>query len=55
MGYFLLSAMTVLGAGAVELLEQPNVFFHVNGYAILAFALALLAWPLLLWRRNAAT
>jgi hypothetical protein len=55
MGYFLLSAMTVLGAGAVELLEQPNVFFHVNGYAILAFAVALLAWALRVWLRNAAT
>jgi membrane protease YdiL (CAAX protease family) len=52
MGYFLLAAMTVLVPGAVELLAQPNAYFHANGYAVIALALALLAWPLLLWLRE---
>ena len=52
MGYFLLAAMIVLAPGAIELLKQPNAYFHANGYAIAAFALGLLAWPLLLWRRG---
>ena len=53
MGYFLLAAMVALVPGAVELLEQPNAYFHVNGYAVLAFALAMLAWPLI-YSRGAA-
>jgi len=51
LGYFLLAAMIVLIPAAIELLEQPNPFLHANGYAVLAFALALLAWPLYQWRR----
>jgi membrane protease YdiL (CAAX protease family) len=54
MGYFLLSAMIVLASGAFELLKQPNVVFRFDGCAVLAFALGLLAWPLLLWRRKAS-
>ncbi len=53
MGYFLFAAMLVLIPGAVELLQQPSRYFHGNAYAILIFALALLAWPLLAWRRSA--
>ena len=53
MGYFLVSAMIVLIPDAVELLEQPNRYFHANGYAVLLCALGLLAWPLVMWRRNA--
>jgi hypothetical protein len=52
LGYFLLAAMTALIPGAVELLEQPNAYFRANGYAVIAFAVALLAWPLLSWLRN---
>jgi membrane protease YdiL (CAAX protease family) len=52
MGYFLLAAMTVLVPGAVELLGQPNAYFRANGYAVIALALALLAWPLLSWLRE---
>ena len=52
MGYFLLAAMLVLVPAAVDLLQQPNTYFHANGCAIAAFALALLGWPLLLWCRG---
>jgi hypothetical protein len=55
MGYFLLSAMIVLVPAAVELLQQPNSHFHANGYALMAFAFALLLWPLLEWRRGNAS
>jgi hypothetical protein len=50
LSYFLLAAMMVLVPGAIELLEQPNPYLHANGYAVLAFALAILAWPLVRWR-----
>jgi membrane protease YdiL (CAAX protease family) len=55
MGYFLLAATTALVPGAVELLGQPNAYFRANGYVVIAFALALLAWPLLLWLRETAS
>jgi hypothetical protein len=51
LGYFLLAAMIALVPAAIELLEQPNPYFHANGYAILAIALAILAWPLIHWQR----
>ena len=51
LGYFLLAAVSALVPGAIELLEQPNPYLHANGYAILAVALALLAWPLMCWQR----
>jgi hypothetical protein len=51
-GYFLLAAMTALIPAAVELLEQPNAYLRSNGYAVLAMALAMLAWPLLRWQRS---
>ena len=43
--------MLVLVPSAIELLEQPNPYLHANGYAVLAFALAILAWPLMRWQR----
>jgi hypothetical protein len=52
LGYFLLATMTALIPGAVELLEQPNAYFRANGYAVIAFAVALLAWPLFSWLRD---
>jgi membrane protease YdiL (CAAX protease family) len=52
LGYFLFGAMTALLAGAVELLAQPNAYFRANGYAVIGFAVALLAWPLASWLRN---
>jgi membrane protease YdiL (CAAX protease family) len=54
LGYFLLAAIIALVPVAIELLEQPNPYLHANGYAVLAFALAILAWPLLRWQRGAA-
>jgi membrane protease YdiL (CAAX protease family) len=54
MGYFLLASMIVLVPGAIELLEQPNAYFRANGYTVVAFAAAFLAWPLVSWRRRAA-
>jgi hypothetical protein len=52
LGYFLLAAMTVLIPEAIDLITQPNAYFHGNGYAVIAFAAALVAWPLVSWRRN---
>ena len=54
MGYFLLAAMVALVPGAIEMLDQPNPYFHANGYAVVAFTVAMLAWPLIYWRRNAS-
>ena len=53
LGYFLLAAMIALVPGAIELLEQPNPYLHANGYAVIAFAIAILAWPLVRWQRGA--
>jgi hypothetical protein len=55
LGYFLLAAMTVLIPEAIDLITQPNAYFHGNGYAVIAFAAVLVAWPLLSWRRNATS
>ena len=51
LGYFLLAAMIVLVPAATDLLQQPNLFFRANGYTVVVFALAILAWPLYKWRR----
>jgi len=53
MGYFLLAAMTALVPSALDLIEQPNPYFHANGYAVLACAIAAIAWPLIHWQRRA--
>jgi hypothetical protein len=53
MGYFLAASMIALVTGAVELIEQPNLYFRANGYAVVAVAVALLAWPIFYWRRQA--
>ena len=52
LGYFLLAATTALVPAAIELLEQPNSYLRANGYAVVAFALAILAWPLVRWQRS---
>jgi hypothetical protein len=51
LGYVLLAAMIVLIPAAIDLLDQPNPRLHANGYAILALALVVLAWPLMRWQR----
>ncbi len=53
MGYFLLILLLALAQGGSQLLQQPNSFFHSNGYTVVAFAVILLAWPLIAWRRAA--
>jgi membrane protease YdiL (CAAX protease family) len=52
LGYALLAATITLVSAAVELLKQPNAYLRGNGYAALAIALAILAWPLLRWQRG---
>ncbi|MBI3668991.1 MAG: CPBP family intramembrane metalloprotease [Acidobacteria bacterium] len=54
LAYFLLAACVTLAGAAAQLLQQPNEFFRVNGIAVVAAAVALLAWPLVGWRRAAA-
>jgi membrane protease YdiL (CAAX protease family) len=54
LGYFLLAAMLSLIPSAIELLQQPNPYFHANGYAVVACAVAILAWPLMRWKRSPA-
>jgi membrane protease YdiL (CAAX protease family) len=54
LGYFLLAAMLALIPSAISLLQQPNPYFHMNGYAVVAFAVGILAWPLLRWKRGSA-
>ena len=53
MGYFLLLMLLALAESGGELLRQPNPFFRSNGYGVAAFAVLLLAWPLVAWRRAA--
>jgi len=54
LGYFLLAAIFALVPAAMELMEQPNSYLHANGYAVIAIALAILAWPLIRWRSSGA-
>ena len=52
LGYFLILAGVGLLGGAGELLRQGDYFYRVNGYGMLAALVALLAWPLVAWRRG---
>jgi hypothetical protein len=54
LGYFLLAAVLVLVPAAVELLQQPNPYFRVSGFAVVVWAVALLGAPLAIWRRPQA-
>jgi membrane protease YdiL (CAAX protease family) len=54
-GVLAVAGMSLAGA-AVELLAQPNTFYRTNGYVVLLVVVAILAWPLVIWRmRGAAT
>jgi len=55
LGIILVLAFSGLLGGAVPLLEQPNSFYRMNGYALLLLMGLLLAWLLFLWqaRRSA--
>jgi hypothetical protein len=54
LGCFLLVASTTILGAAEELLRQPNHFYRMNAFALLAALALLLLWPLVLWRRRAA-
>jgi len=49
-GCFLVVAVISLASGAAELLGQPDRFYRLNGYAVVAALVLLLAWPLMNWR-----
>lgn len=53
LGWFLAIATTVLAGGAVELLSQPNGFYRMQGYGLIAFLIVLLLWPLAILGRGA--
>ena len=55
LAYFLVAASVALVGAADGLLRQPNEFFRANGYAVVVALLALLAWPLVEWRRSAGS
>jgi hypothetical protein len=50
-GCFLAVGIISLASGAAELLGQPDRFYRLNGYAVIAAVVLLLAWPLVNWRR----
>jgi membrane protease YdiL (CAAX protease family) len=49
-GCFLVVGVISLASGAAELLGEPNRFYRLNGYAVVAALVLLLAWPLMNWR-----
>ena len=49
-GCFLIVGITSLASGAAELLGQPDRFYRLNGYGVVAALVLLLAWPLMNWR-----
>jgi len=52
LGCFLAVALLTLVEQAAELLGQPDHFYRLNGYAIVAIMLALVLWPLAAWRKS---
>jgi membrane protease YdiL (CAAX protease family) len=52
LGCFLILACTALLGSALDLVSQPDSFYRANGYAVLTALVALLAWPLVLWRMD---
>ena len=54
LGCFLVLAAMALVSEAAELLSQPDGFYRLNGYAVIAALVILLAWPLIAWRRAPA-
>src|SRR2546422_10201703 len=53
LAYFLVAASVALVGAAGGLLRQPNEFFRDHGYAVVSSLLAMLASPLVEWRRSA--
>jgi hypothetical protein len=54
LGYFVAAVLLSLMPAAIELMRQPDFYFQVNGWALLAAALASILWPLIAWRRVSA-
>jgi len=52
LGYFLILASLALLSGAAEMLKNPERFYQLNGYALVAALAVLLVWPLVAWRRR---
>jgi hypothetical protein len=50
LGYFLLIAGSTLLSNGMRLLQQPDNFFRLNGFAVIAGLILLFAWPFLAWR-----
>jgi membrane protease YdiL (CAAX protease family) len=55
LGIILVVAFSGLLGGATLLLEQPNSFYRMNGYALLLLMGLLLAWPLFFWQARRAS
>jgi hypothetical protein len=49
-GCFLVVGLISLASGAAELLGQPDRWYRLNGYAVVAALVLMLAWPLMNWR-----
>ena len=49
LGYFLVLVIPGLVAGAVEMLAQPNGFYHVQGVLCAVALAAVLLWPVVGW------
>jgi hypothetical protein len=54
LGCFLVLAAMALTSEAAELLSQPDGFYRLNGCAVIAALVILLAWPLIAWRKAPA-
>jgi membrane protease YdiL (CAAX protease family) len=54
LGCFLAIAAVDLVAGAAELLSQPDAFYHLQGYLVVATLALLLGLPLVVWRMRLA-
>ena len=50
LGYFLVVAGSALLSSGERLLQQPDNFLRLNGFAVLGALVLLFAWPLVRWR-----
>ncbi|MGC1086864.1 MAG: CPBP family intramembrane glutamic endopeptidase, partial [Candidatus Acidiferrum sp.] len=55
LGYLLIVACLTLLGTAAQFLGQPDTFYRTNGYAMILLIVALLAWPLAVWRMRGTT
>jgi hypothetical protein len=51
LGYFLVMVVSALLSGGVELLSQPNGFYHAQGVACLVVLAGMVLWPLAAWMK----